>query len=94
MYHVYLLRCADTTLYCGITNDIEKRFSDHNRGRGARYTRGRLPVRIVYRERVESKREALQRECSIKKMRKAEKERLARTQHEEERPQKNRHRPE
>lgn len=77
MYHVYLLRCADTTLYCGITNNIDKRLSDHNRGRGARYTRGRLPVKIVYREEVESKGKALQREYAIKKMPKEKKERLS-----------------
>jgi len=44
---VYLLRCADDTLYCGITNDLTKRVADHNAGRGAKYTRGRLPVAAV-----------------------------------------------
>jgi putative endonuclease len=76
LYYVYLLRCADGTLYCGITNDPAKRLCEHNAGKGARYTRGRLPVRFVYCEEVGSRSEALQRERAIKKMPKAKKERL------------------
>ena len=77
LYYVYLLRCADATLYCGITNDLDRRLRDHNGGKGARYTRGRLPVRVVYREEAGSKGEALRRERAIKKMPKVKKERLA-----------------
>lgn len=77
LYYVYLLRCADATLYCGITNDLDRRLRDHNGGKGARYTRGRLPVRVVYREEADSKGEALRRERAIKKMPKVKKERLA-----------------
>ena len=64
----YLLRCADDTLYCGITNDLEKRLVAHNAGEGAKYTRGRLPVRVVYRESCEDKSAALKRELQIKRM--------------------------
>ena len=64
----YLLRCADDTLYCGITNDLEKRLLAHNAGEGAKYTRGRLPVRVVYRESCEDKSAALKRELQIKRM--------------------------
>jgi len=77
LYYVYLLRCADATLNCGITNDLDRRLRDHNGGKGARYTRGRLPVRVVYREEADSKGEALRRERAIKKMPKVKKERLA-----------------
>jgi len=77
LYYVYLLRCADATLYCGITNDLDRRLRDHNGGKGARYTRGRLPVRVVYREEAGGKGEALRRERAIKKMPKVKKERLA-----------------
>jgi putative endonuclease len=78
LYIVYLLRCADSTLYCGITNDLEKRLRDHGRGKGARYTRGRLPVRVAYREAAASRSEALKREWAIKKLTKVQKEELCR----------------
>ena len=64
----YLLECADGTLYCGITNDLDKRLSAHNAGEGAKYTRGRTPVRLVYREDCAGKSEALKRERMIKLM--------------------------
>jgi putative endonuclease len=73
---VYILRCADGTLYTGWTFDPESRTTAHNSGKGARYTASRLPVEIVYKERLSSKEEALRREISIKKMRRIEKERL------------------
>jgi len=79
LYIVYLLRCADSTLYCGITNDLEKRLREHNRGKGARYTRGRLPVRLAYREAAATKSEALNREWAIKKLPKVKKEELCRS---------------
>ena len=64
----YLLRCADNTLYCGITNDLDKRLAAHNAGEGAKYTRGRLPVSVVYSERCEDKSAALKRELQIKRL--------------------------
>ncbi|MFA6903379.1 MAG: GIY-YIG nuclease family protein [Gallionellaceae bacterium] len=64
----YLLRCADDTLYCGITNDMEKRLAAHNAGEGAKYTRGRLPVSVVYRENCADKSAALKRELKIKRL--------------------------
>lgn len=62
----YLLRCADGTLYCGITNDLDKRLAAHNAGEGAKYTRGRTPVKLMYRERCADKSAALKREMAIK----------------------------
>jgi putative endonuclease len=62
----YLLQCADNTLYCGITNDLEKRLAAHNAGEGAKYTRGRTPVKLVYRELCPDKSAALKREREIK----------------------------
>lgn len=73
---VYILRCADGTLYTGWTFDTEARLAAHNGGKGARYTASRLPVEMVYRERVASKNEALRRERRIKRMRRGAKERL------------------
>ena len=70
---VYLLRCADGTLYCGSTVDVERRAAVHNRGRGARYTRARLPVEVVYREACPDRSAALRREAAIKKLSRAEK---------------------
>jgi len=64
----YLLRCADDTLYCGITNDLDKRLVVHNAGEGAKYTRGRTPVKLVYRESCADKSAALKRELQIKRM--------------------------
>lgn len=68
MYYVYILKCCDETLYCGYTNDVEKRFETHQSGKGAKYTRGRLPLELVYSEEFETKSEAMKRECEIKKM--------------------------
>ena len=76
MYYVYILECADKTLYTGYTDDLEKRIKVHNRGKGAKYTRARLPVTIVYFEEVETKSIALSREYSIKKMTRRQKETL------------------
>ncbi len=73
---VYILRCADGTLYTGWTFDTEARLAAHNGGKGARYTASRLPVEMVYRERVASKNEALRRERRIKRMRRSAKEQL------------------
>ncbi|MEG1756492.1 MAG: GNAT family N-acetyltransferase [Clostridia bacterium] len=75
-YFVYLLRCADGTLYTGITDNIPRRVAAHNSGKGAKYTRGRLPVRVVYREICADRAAALRREVRIKKLSRQEKERL------------------
>lgn len=72
----YLLHCADDTLYCGITNDMEKRLAAHNTGEGAKYTRGRLPVKVVYCESCADKSAALKREILIKKMSRNKKQSL------------------
>ena len=73
MYFVYILRCADGTLYTGSTNDVEKRVAAHNAGRGAKYTKPRLPVAVVYREAAADKGAALRREAEIKRLKRAEK---------------------
>jgi putative endonuclease len=64
---VYLVRCADGTLYCGATNDLPKRLQAHNAGRGAAYTRGRLPVRLEARSGPMMRSEALRLEMKVKK---------------------------
>lgn len=81
MNYVYILRCADGSLYTGWTNDLEKRVKTHNAGKGAKYTKTRLPVELVYYEEYEEKGEALSRECSIKKLKKTAKEKLILKQH-------------
>ena len=65
-WYVYILRCADDTLYTGITDDVDRRVAAHNAGKGAKYTRGRCPVRPVYREVCPDKSAALKRELAIK----------------------------
>jgi predicted GIY-YIG superfamily endonuclease len=72
-WFVYIVRCADRTLYTGVTNDTDRRVADHNAGRGARYTRSRLPVDLVYVEPVTDRGAALRREGEIKRMRAAQK---------------------
>jgi putative endonuclease len=69
----YLLRCVDGTLYCGITNDLDKRLAAHNAGEGAKYTRGRTPVTVVYFETCADKSTALKREMEIKALPRSEK---------------------
>jgi putative endonuclease len=73
---VYILRCADRTLYTGVTTDTDKRLADHNAGRGARYTRVRRPVHLVYVEPATDRGAALRRESEIKRMRATDKRRL------------------
>ncbi len=70
---VYLLRCGDGTLYCGIALDVEARLEQHRAGKGAKYTRGRGPLELVYREACHSRPEALRRERAIKRMRRSAK---------------------
>ncbi|NOU01398.1 MAG: GIY-YIG nuclease family protein [Gallionella sp.] len=69
----YLLRCADDTLYCGITNDLDKRIAAHNAGEGAKYTRSRIPVELVFSEACEDRSSASKREMQIKKLSRAAK---------------------
>lgn len=76
MYHVYILRCADGTLYTGCTNDLERRLRTHNAGKGAKYTRARLPVELVYAEEAADKSQALRREAAIKALPRLEKLKL------------------
>lgn len=78
LWFVYLLRCADGSLYTGITNDLSRRFSQHSAGTASRYTRSRLPVKLVYQERQESRSLALRRELAIKRLKRTEKESLLR----------------
>jgi putative endonuclease len=78
-FFVYILICADDTLYTGYTNDLEARVKDHNgetKKVGAKYTRGRRPVELVYSESFKTKSEAMKREVSIKKLSKLEKKKL------------------
>lgn len=77
MNYVYLVECSDGTLYAGWTTDITKRVAVHNRGQGARYTRSRLPVHLVYWEECISRSEALRREAQIKKLARQDKQQLA-----------------
>ena len=77
-WFVYILRCADDTLYTGITTDVERRLAAHNAGRGAKYTRSRRPVAAIYTEQCAGHAEALRRERFIKRLSRREKERLAR----------------
>lgn len=76
MHYVYILRCADDTLYTGWTTDVEKRVAAHNSGKGAKYTRARLPVELVYTEEFDDKVEAQRREYAIKQLTRSEKETL------------------
>ena len=66
--YAYMLECADGTLYTGWTNDLEKRLAAHNAGQGAKYTRGRGPVRLRYYEAFNDKEAALQREAALKRL--------------------------
>ena len=75
-WYVYMLRCRDGSLYTGYTDDPERRLAVHNAGKGAKYTRSRLPVELVYRESYADKSEALRREFAIKRLSKAQKEAL------------------
>ena len=79
MWSVYILRCADGTLYTGIAKDVDGRLASHNDGAGAKYTRSRLPVRLVFREEVGDHGVALRREIKIKAMAAGEKRELIAT---------------
>lgn len=74
--YVYIVRCRDQTLYTGWTNQLEKRIEAHNAGKGAKYTKARRPVELVYFATFEHKSEALKREYQIKQLKRSEKEKL------------------
>ena len=76
MWYLYILRCKDGSLYTGITTDVEKRLEAHRTGKGAKYTRGRGPLELVYREACGDHSEALKRELEIKRLPRDEKLKL------------------
>lgn len=76
MNYTYIVKCSDNTLYTGWTNDLEKRLKAHNEGRGAKYTKSRTPVVLVYYEEFPDKASAMRREYEIKKLSRREKEML------------------
>ena len=73
MWYVYVIRCSDKSLYTGITNDLNKRLKAHNSRKGGKYTRSRLPVKLLYKEIYKTKSEALKREIQIKNFSRKEK---------------------
>ena len=76
MNYTYILKCQDGTYYTGWTNNLNKRLKDHNDGNGAKYTKARLPVTLVYYEEFQTKEEAMSREYAIKQMTRREKDKL------------------
>ncbi|MBP3305828.1 MAG: GIY-YIG nuclease family protein [Oscillospiraceae bacterium] len=76
-WKLYILRCGDGSLYTGITTDVEARLEAHRTGKGARYTRGRGPLEVVYTEQCASKSDALKRELQIKALPREEKLKLS-----------------
>ena len=76
MNYTYIVRCSDGTYYTGWTNDIEKRMKAHNEGKGAKYTKTRRPVVLMYYESFQTKEEAMRREWEIKQLKRGEKEKL------------------
>ena len=76
MNYTYIVMCRDGTYYTGWTNNLQKRIEDHNAGKGAKYTKSRLPVSLVYHESFETKEEAMRREYAIKRLSRKEKETL------------------
>ena len=75
-WYLYILRCGDDTLYTGITTDVQRRLADHRAGKGAKYTRGRAPLELVYEESCGTHSDALRRELAVKALSRAEKEKL------------------
>ena len=75
-YYLYILKTVDNTLYCGIARDVIARFNEHLSGKGAKYTKGRGPVELVYYEKYEDKSTAMRREWEMKQLSRREKERI------------------
>ena len=75
-YYTYMVLCSDNSLYTGYTDDVQRRVQTHNSGKGAKYTKARLPVTWVYQEQFQTKQEAMQREYAIKQFTRAQKLRL------------------
>ena len=75
-WYLYILRCGDGTLYTGITTDVQARFAQHRAGKGAKYTRGRGPLEVVYTEECEDHSAALKRELAVKALSREEKEKM------------------
>jgi len=75
-WYFYIVQCRDGTYYCGITNNLEKRIKEHNKGAGAKYTSGRRPVKVVYQENCKNISEAMKREAQIKTWPRRKKEQL------------------
>ena len=73
MHYVYIVKCADGTYYTGYTNNLKRRIKQHNEGEGAKYTKGRRPVKLVHSEQFETQGKAMQREYEIKQFKKARK---------------------
>ena len=73
MWYLYILQCGDGTLYTGITTDVEKRLEAHRSGKGAKYTRGRAPLELLYRELCGTHSDALKRELEVKRLTREEK---------------------
>lgn len=73
MHYIYIVKCSDESLYTGYTNNIEQRIEKHNLGTASKYTRGRLPVHLVYQEEFNTKVEAMKREWAIKQLTRKEK---------------------
>ena len=78
MNYTYIVKCSDGSLYTGWTNDLEKRVAAHNEGKGAKYTKSRRPVELVYYEKFQTKEEAMHREWEIKQMSRVQKQKLVR----------------
>lgn len=76
MHYVYIVKCSDNTLYTGYTTSIERRVKTHNSGKGAKYTRGRLPVTLCYFEEYDNKIDAMRREYRIKRLKRKDKIKL------------------
>ena len=81
MNYTYIVECSDKTLYTGWTNDLERRLAAHNAGRGAKYTKGKLPVLLVYYEEYATKQEAMSREAAIKQLTRAQKLKMIKQWH-------------
>ena len=79
MNYTYILKCKDDSLYTGWPNDLKKRITSHNAGKGAKYTKARRPVELVYYEEFQTREEAMKREYAIKQLSRKEKEALIKT---------------